>query len=156
MQRPGHQPPVERADNNPWPQWPRVYRLDYSHEENKAKNGDDPRAYHILAKEFVNDGNGHIKGVKTVEVDWSKPATWGKFPRFAGMPSHEVVQEPGDMLYLPTFYLHFINSIDTNYQCNTRSGREGSREDPTYACTPGFEGNVSPRYRRLQKERGGN
>ena len=90
------------------------------------------------------------------EVDWSKPATWGKFPRFAGMPSHEVVQEPGDMLYLPTFYLHFINSIDTNYQCNTRSGREGSREDPTYACTPGFEGNVSPRYRRLQKERGGN
>ena len=71
------QPPVERADNNPWPQWPRVYRLDYSHEENKAKNGDDPRAYHILAKEFVDDGNGHIKGVKTVEVDWSKPVEGG-------------------------------------------------------------------------------
>ena len=42
------QPPDERAPDNPWPQWPRVYRLDYSHQEAKAKFGGDPRAYSIL------------------------------------------------------------------------------------------------------------
>ncbi|MBT6450497.1 MAG: FAD-dependent oxidoreductase, partial [Verrucomicrobiales bacterium] len=71
------QPPDERAANNPWPQWPRVYRLDYSHAENKAKHGNDPRAYHVLAKEFIGDDNGHIKSVKTVEVDWAKPVEGG-------------------------------------------------------------------------------
>ena len=55
-------PPAERADNNPWPQWPRVYKLDYSHEEWKAKNGNDPRTYHILTKEYIGDGNGNLKG----------------------------------------------------------------------------------------------
>ncbi|MEM8736759.1 MAG: glutamate synthase subunit beta, partial [Planctomycetota bacterium] len=45
-------PPNERAENNPWPEWPRIYRLDYSHAEAKAKWGDDPRAYNVLTKEF--------------------------------------------------------------------------------------------------------
>ena len=73
-------------------------------------------------------------------VDWSRPESWlPEFPRFASMPAHEIVQEPGDALYLPTFYLHFVNSVDTNYQCNARAGREMTRAADTYACTPGFE-----------------
>ena len=72
------QPPAERADNNPWPQWPRIYRLDYSHEENKAKNGNDPRAYPHPREGFVDDGNSATSSaIKTVEVDWSKPVEGG-------------------------------------------------------------------------------
>ena len=36
-------PPEERADNNPWPQWPNVYKLEYGQEEAQARFGDDPR-----------------------------------------------------------------------------------------------------------------
>ena len=66
------QPPAERADDNPWPQWPRIYRVDYGHEEAAAKFGEDPRKYCILSKEFIDDGKGNVGGVKTVEVDWVK------------------------------------------------------------------------------------
>ena len=38
-------PPPTRAPDNPWPQWPKVYRLDYGQEEAKALWGEDPRKY---------------------------------------------------------------------------------------------------------------
>jgi glutamate synthase (NADPH/NADH) len=51
-------PPVQRGDDNPWPQWPRIMRTDYGHQECKEIIGEDPRVYCILSKEFVDDGNG--------------------------------------------------------------------------------------------------
>ncbi len=65
-------PPVDRADDNPWPQWPRIYRVDYGHEEAQQKFGADPRVYNILSKEFIDDGQGNVKGIKAVKVQWSK------------------------------------------------------------------------------------
>jgi len=64
------QPPQQRAPDNPWPQWPKIYRVDYGHEEIAAKFGADPRTYSILSKEFLADGQGHVRGVRTVEVEW--------------------------------------------------------------------------------------
>ncbi|MFC1588753.1 glutamate synthase subunit beta [Pseudomonadota bacterium] len=66
------QPPEERADDNPWPLWPLIYRVDYGHEEGKQRFGRDPRDYCVLTKEFVGDDNGNVTGVKTVEVKWTK------------------------------------------------------------------------------------
>lgn len=66
------EPPKTRADDNPWPQWPKVFRVDYGHEEVKVKFGKDPRQYSTTTKEFVSDGNGNIKGVNTVEVAWTQ------------------------------------------------------------------------------------
>jgi glutamate synthase (NADPH) small chain len=66
------QSPAERADDNPWPLWPRIHRIDYGHEESAERFGRDPREYGILTKEFVDDGNGNVAGVKIVEVRWSK------------------------------------------------------------------------------------
>ena len=65
-------PPLERAKDNPWPEWPKVYRLDYGQEEAAAKFGNDPRVYLTTAKEFVGDDNGHVKEVHTVEIEWGK------------------------------------------------------------------------------------
>lgn len=64
------EPPEQRANNNPWPQWPRIFRVDYGHEETIARDGDDPRQFCILSKEFINDGNGNLAGVRTVNVEW--------------------------------------------------------------------------------------
>jgi len=64
------EPPEQRAKNNPWPQWPKIFRVDYGHEETIARDGDDPRHFCILSKEFIDDGNGNLAGVRTVNVDW--------------------------------------------------------------------------------------
>lgn len=71
------QPPAQRANDNPWPQWPRIYRVDYGHSEVKLHHGKDPREYCVMSKEFVDDGEGNIKGIKTVRVEWTKTATGG-------------------------------------------------------------------------------
>ncbi|MDA1306237.1 MAG: glutamate synthase subunit beta, partial [Acidobacteria bacterium] len=72
------QPPNERATNNPWPQWPRVLRIDYGHAEAAAKFDyskvagkqlqGDPREFEIQTSEFIGDGNGNLKALKTVRV----------------------------------------------------------------------------------------
>jgi NAD(P)H-dependent glutamate synthase small subunit len=65
------QDPDERAPNNPWPEWPRIFRVDYAHEEVAKSHGRDPRVYAISAKGFLGE-NGLLQGVKTVEVTWEK------------------------------------------------------------------------------------
>ena len=62
-------PPEERALNNPWPLWPRIHRVDYGHAEAQQKFGDDPRVYSIMSKEFLQDDNGNLRGIVTVNVD---------------------------------------------------------------------------------------
>jgi NADPH-dependent glutamate synthase beta subunit-like oxidoreductase len=94
-------PPTERAANNPWPQWPRVYRLDYSHEEVKSIHGNDPRAYHVLTKEFIGDGTGNLRAVRTVEVDWSKPGAKAPFSEVKG----SVKDWPADLVFLATGFV---------------------------------------------------
>ncbi|KAG7821844.1 hypothetical protein KL928_000319 [Ogataea angusta] len=65
-------PSEERGKDNPWPQWPRIFRVDYGHAEVKEHYGRDPREYCILSKEFVGDEDGNVKGIKTVRVEWKR------------------------------------------------------------------------------------
>ncbi len=65
-------PPESRAANNPWPEWPKVYRLDYGQEEAAAVFGDDPRGYLVMTTRFEGDDNGHVQALHTVKVDWQK------------------------------------------------------------------------------------
>ncbi|MEN1681478.1 MAG: glutamate synthase subunit beta [Planctomycetota bacterium] len=95
------QPPENRRDTNPWPQWPQVYRIDYSHEEVRAKTGDDPRQYQMLTKEYVGEG-GKVTGVKTVEIDWSQPTEGG--PPWTEVAGSEKVW-PADLVLLSTGFV---------------------------------------------------
>jgi glutamate synthase (NADPH/NADH) small chain len=63
-------PPLERAPDNPWPQWPKVYKLDYGQEEAKALWGDDPRRYAVQTTKFLGDEAGHVRAIEAVEVEW--------------------------------------------------------------------------------------
>ena len=65
-------PPLERAADNPWPEWPKVYKMDYGQEEAKAKYGADPRVYLTTAKKFETDASGAVKAVHTVQIKWEK------------------------------------------------------------------------------------
>jgi glutamate synthase (NADPH/NADH) small chain len=65
-------PPGDRAQDNPWPEWPKVYRLDYGQEEAAAKFGADPRVYLTTATKFEADAAGQVKAVHTVQVQWER------------------------------------------------------------------------------------
>lgn len=65
-------PPMDRASDNPWPEWPKVYRLDYGQEEAAAKFGDDPRVYLTTVKHFFGDDHGAVKEVLTVQIKWER------------------------------------------------------------------------------------
>jgi glutamate synthase (NADPH/NADH) small chain len=65
-------PPLERASDNPWPEWPKIYRMDYGQEEAAAKFEGDPRVYLTTATKFEGDESGQVKAVHTVQVQWLK------------------------------------------------------------------------------------
>lgn len=52
-----------------------IHRVDYGHEEVKVKFGKDPRQYSTTTKQFLDDGNGNLTGVNTIEVEWTKSPT---------------------------------------------------------------------------------
>ncbi len=65
-------PPDARQANNPWPEWPKVYKMDYGQEEAAAKFGADPRQYLVTAKKFIDDGKGNVSGIELVNIEWAK------------------------------------------------------------------------------------
>jgi len=65
-------PPLERTADNPWPEWPKTYKMDYGQEEAAAKQGADPRVYLTTVKKFVADAEGRVKELVTVQIKWDK------------------------------------------------------------------------------------
>ncbi|SEN11402.1 glutamate synthase subunit beta [Lihuaxuella thermophila] len=61
--------PDERSADNPWPEYPYVFTLDYAYKEAMAKFGRDPREYSIMTKKIVGDENGHVKELHTVQME---------------------------------------------------------------------------------------
>jgi Cupin-like domain len=66
-------------------------------------------------------------------VDWSNPDL-DSYPEFAEARGNEVVLQPGDVLYLPTNWFHYIISLNLNFQCNTRSGVTPEYMRPIREC----------------------
>ncbi len=100
-------PPVDRAPGNPWPEWPVIFRVDYGHEEAKAKFGKDPREFRVLSKRFLDDGNGNVAGVETVRIDWEKDDE-GKW-QMTEVPGSEEIFE-ADLVFLA---MGFVGPEDT-------------------------------------------
>ena len=65
------QPPVDRADDNPWPLWPLIYRVDYGHAEAQSAFGNDPRQYQLMTKSFIKDDQGKLTGLTTINVEFN-------------------------------------------------------------------------------------
>jgi glutamate synthase (NADPH/NADH) small chain len=97
-------PPMERAADNPWPEWPKVYRLDYGQEEAAAKFGADPRVYLTTATKFEGDANGQVKAVHTVQVKWEKNDKGQFIPKTKNVPGTEKVL-PAQLVLLAMGFL---------------------------------------------------
>ncbi len=72
------EPPQERAPSNPWPQWPRVKKTDYGHEEAIALFGHDPRRYQTTVKEFHSDETGQLCAVTIVSLEPKRDEASGR------------------------------------------------------------------------------
>lgn len=95
-------PPLERASDNPWPEWPKIYFLDYGQEEAQAAFGDDPRQYCTMTKKFEGDGQGNVKAIQLVTVKWEKDPQGRYIPR--EIPGSDQVL-PVDLILLAMGYL---------------------------------------------------
>ncbi|KAJ6376078.1 hypothetical protein OIU77_000949 [Salix suchowensis] len=96
------EPPQTRAPGNPWPQWPKVFRVDYGHQEAASKFGKDPRSYEVLTKRFIGDEDGNVKGLELVRVHWEKDAG-GKFQFKEVEGSEEIIE--ADLVLLAMGFL---------------------------------------------------
>jgi glutamate synthase (NADPH) small chain len=65
----------QRPGSSPWPYWPMILRTSSSHEE-----GCD-REFAIETKEFLGDDSGHVRGLRTVHVEWTKDGNGRPSPR---------------------------------------------------------------------------
>ena len=94
-------PPEAHSPQNPWPTWPRIFRVDYGHEEAQARFGTDPRIYAVLAKEFIGDRQGRVAAVRTVQIDWSCPGASAPFSEVTGSER----EWPADVVLLALGFL---------------------------------------------------
>ncbi len=95
-------PPEARQPDNPWPEWPKIERLDYGQEEVKARFGDDPRIYLIQTEKFLGNENGHVKELQTVAIEWGKNENGAFVPK--RIPGTEKVW-PADLVLLAMGFL---------------------------------------------------
>ena len=104
------QPPDTRQPDNPWPEWPKVYKLDYGQEEAAARFGADPRIYLTTGEKFVGDAQGNVKELHIYDVTWAKNPQGAFIPqRVAG--SEKVLQ--ADLILLAMGFLGPEDSVLT-------------------------------------------
>ncbi|MCH2202449.1 MAG: glutamate synthase subunit beta [Fuerstiella sp.] len=115
-------PSAERRDDNPWPEWPRIFRVDYGHEEAAAKFGQDPREFCAQTIEFIGDGDGNVRALKACQVDWHQVTEGG--PPFAPIPGSEK-EYPADLVLLAMGFLGPESGPGEQLGIEIREGRGG-------------------------------
>jgi glutamate synthase (NADPH/NADH) small chain len=119
-----------RQANNPWPQFPRVYKMDYGQEEAAAIYGSDPRTYSIMTKRFVGDENGNVKELHTVEIEWKKDEN-GRFGPVE-VPGSEKVW-PAQLVLLAMGFLGPEETVLKELQVETDERSNAKAEYGKYA-----------------------
>lgn len=102
-------PPPERAADNPWPEWPHIFRVDYGHAEAAARFGADPRTFLISTKRFAGDEQGRLKALHTVMIEWV-PSENGARPQLREVPGSEKVW-PAQLVLLAMGFLGPENPV---------------------------------------------
>lgn len=119
------QAPEKRAENNPWPEWPKVLKTDYGQEEAIAVFGHDPRIYEATVKEFIKDKNGNLKAVKIVKLAWEKDEQTGRM-NMKEIPDSEQVLDAEVVLIAAGFlgsqkYITDAFKVELNERTNVKT-----------------------------------
>ena len=117
--------PDKRAENNPWPEWPKVCKTDYGQEEAIAVYGHDPRIYESTVKEFIKDKNGNLKAVKIVKLSWEKDPATGRM-KMQEIPGSEQILDAEVVLIAAGFlgsqkYITDAFGVELNERTNVKT-----------------------------------
>ena len=120
-------PPADRSADNPWPEWPKVYKMDYGQEEAAAQFGADPRVYLTTVKKFGGDAGGRVKDIVTVEVTWGKNEQGQFIPK--EVPGTEKVR-PAQLVLLAMGFLGPEQPLlkEIGIACDARSNIKAEHE----------------------------
>ena len=132
--------PDKRAENNPWPEWPKVCKTDYGQEEAIAKFGHDPRIYQTTVKEFVKDKNGSLKELVTVRLESVKDEKTGRMTMQEVAGSEKKL--PADIVLIAAGFLGseayvtkaFGVAVDGRTNVATEQGRYKTNVDHVYTA----------------------
>lgn len=122
------QPPVCRAENNPWPQWPKVLKTDYGQEEAIAVFGKDPRVYQTTVDSFVTDKKGQVKAAKIVKLESKVNPETGRMQMVPVAGSEEEI--PADLVLIAAGFLgseKYVTdafAVEVNERTNVKTGEQ--------------------------------
>lgn len=120
--------PDVRAENNPWPEWPKICKTDYGQEEAIAMFGHDPRIYQTTVKEFLKDKNGNLSGLVTVKLESKKDEKTGRMA-MVEVPGSENKMDADMVLIAAGFlgtekYIADAFGVSLNERTNVRTEAE--------------------------------
>ena len=95
--------PDERAENNPWPEWPRICKTDYGQEEAIAVFGHDPRIYQTTVKEFKMNKKGEVTKAVLVNLESKKDEKTGRMMMVPVEGSEKEI--PADLVLIAAGFL---------------------------------------------------
>lgn len=95
--------PDTRAENNPWPEWPRVCKTDYGQEEAIAVFGTDPRVYQTTVKQFLKDSSGHVRAVETIQLTPERDPATGRMNMKIVPGTEKII--PADLVLIAAGFL---------------------------------------------------
>lgn len=127
------EPPKVRAENNPWPQWPKVLKTDYGQQEAIAVFGEDPRIYQTTIKEMIPDENGKIKEVMVVSLKPEKDPSTGRV-RMVEVEGTEKVMAC-DLLLIACGFLGPESYIASSFGVETDGRSNLKAEEGKYATS---------------------
>lgn len=126
--------PETRAENNHWPEYPRVCKTDYGQEEAAEVYGSDPRVYQTTVKEFIKDENNNLTGAVLVKLDFSS----GKMVQ---VENSEYTVSADLVLIAAGFlggesYIHEAFGVDTDSRSNilTEKGSHRTSKEKVYTA----------------------
>jgi glutamate synthase (NADPH/NADH) small chain len=135
------EPSEERLPSNPWPQWPRVKKTDYGHEEAIAVFGHDPRLYQTTVKEFHKDENGNLCAVTIVHLESKKDEQTGRFMMVPVEGSEETL--PCELLLIAAGFLgsqQYVSQafgVELNQRTNVKTAAESYKTNVEKVFTAG-------------------
>ena len=133
--------PDERAESNPWPEWPRVCKTDYGQEEAAAVYGNDPRVYQTTVKEFLMDEGGRLRGAVLVKLEPQKDAATGRMT-MKPVDGSEYTVDAELVLIAAGFlgsesYVTSAFGVETDQRTNVKTERSSHRTSADRVYTAG-------------------
>ncbi len=133
-------PAEMRLPSNPWPEWPRVLKVDYGQEESIWKFGQDPRIYQTTVKEFVRDGEGNLQEVVVVSLTPERDEKTGRMNMVPARGTEKVL--PAQLVLIAAGFLgsekyvtdDFAVALDGRTNVKTEAGQHASSEKMVFTA----------------------